>query len=171
MKNSTKLMLLGALAILFGVIVLGNAAMASVAVVALTAGVLLVGGGFQIIGGFSVDSTGGKLLAWLTGALMLLLGWSFLANPLQGVISLAMLILILLAIGGVARLVYAWRLRSTGLFWPMLLSGALSILLAAYILSSPEATMLLLGTLLGVEMLLSGVGLVLFGQFLRRNGS
>jgi uncharacterized membrane protein HdeD (DUF308 family) len=171
MKNSTKLLLLGAVMILLGVIALGNAALASVAVVALTAGMLLIGGGFQIVGGFSLDSTGAKLLAWLTGALMLLLGWSFLANPLQGVISLALLILILLVIGGVARLFYAWRLRSTAYYWPMLASGALSILLAAYILSSPEATMLFLGVLLGVEMLLSGMALVFFGQFLRRNGS
>lgn len=168
MKNSTKLILLGAVTVLFGVIILGNAAMASLAVVTLTGGVLLVGGGFQIVGGFSVDSPGGKLFAWLMGALMLFLGWSFLANPLEGVISLSMLILILLAAGGIMRLIFAWRLRETMFFWPMLLSGALSVVLAFYILSSPEATMLLLGILLGVEMLFSGLGLIFFGMSLRR---
>lgn len=168
MKNSTKLLLLGAVTILFGVIILGNAAMASLAVVTLTGGVLLVGGGFQIVGGFSVGSPGGKLFAWLMGALMVFLGWSFLSNPLEGVISLSMLILILLAAGGVVRLVFAWRLRTSPFFWPMLLSGVLSILLAVYVLSSPAATMLLLGTLLGVEMVLNGLGLVFFALFLRK---
>lgn len=168
MKNSTKLMLLGAVTILFGVIILGNAALASLAVVTLTGGVLLVGGGIQIVAGFSMSSPGGKLFAWLMGALMVFLGWSFLSNPLEGVVSLSMLILILLAAGGVVRIFFAWRARTTSFFWPMLISGVLSVLLAAYVLSIPEATMILLGTLLGVEMLLNGLGAVLFGMFLRR---
>jgi len=168
MKNSTKLILLGVVTVVLGVVALANAAMASLAVATLTGGVLLLGGGIQIVGGFSVDSTGAKLFSWLTGALMVFLGWSFMANPLEGVLSLSMLILVLLATGGILRIVFAWRLRSTSFFWPMLLSGALSVLLAAYVLSSPEATMLLLGTLLGIEMLLNGLGLIFFGQFLRK---
>jgi uncharacterized membrane protein HdeD (DUF308 family) len=168
MKSSTRLILVGVATLVLGVLALGNAAIASLAVVTMTGGVLLVGGGLQIIGGFSVTSPGGKLFAWLTGALMVFLGWSFIANPLDGVLSLSLLILILLAAGGLLRIVFAWRLRATSGFWPMLISGVLSILLAAYVLSSPEATMLLLGVLLGVEMLLNGLGLILFGQFLRK---
>ncbi|MCL4675451.1 MAG: DUF308 domain-containing protein [Pararhodobacter sp.] len=167
MKNSTKLVLLGVVTLVLGVLALGNAAIASLAVVTMTGGVLLVGGGLQIIGGFSVDSPGGKLFAWAMGALMVFLGWSFIANPLDGILSLSLLILILLAAGGVLRIVFAWRLRNASGFWMMLVSGVLSILLAAYVLSNPEATMLLLGTLLGVEMLLNGVGLIFFGRFLR----
>jgi len=169
MKTSTKLMLVGVVTILFGVIILGNAALASLAVVTLTGGILLVGGGIQIVAGFSLGSPGSKLFAWLMGALMVFLGWSFLSNPLEGVVSLSMLILILLAAGGIARIFFAWRARATSFFWPMLVSGALSVLLAAYVLSIPEATMILLGTLLGVEALLSGLSAVLFGMFLRRN--
>jgi uncharacterized membrane protein HdeD (DUF308 family) len=169
MKNSTKLIALGVVIALLGVIVLGNAALASLAMVTLTGGFLLIGGGIQIVGGFSVDGTGGKVFAWLMGALMVFLGWSFVANPLEGIVSLSMLILILLAAGGVLRIVFAWRVRTSPFFWPLLLSGALSVTLALYILSSPEATMLLLGTLLGIEMIFNGFGLLSFGMHLRKN--
>ncbi len=122
----------------------------------------------QIIAGFDADSTGSKIFAIAMGALAAFLGVSFLFNPLEGAVSLAMLITLLLAAGGIARILFARSMKQTQFFWPMLISGALSILLAAYIVVNfSTASVQLLGVLLGVELLFNGVGFIVLGFFLR----
>ncbi len=171
MKDWVKWLLLGLVSVVFGVFVLGNAAMASLAVTTLTGALFVLSGGFQIAGGFAAESTGSKVFSILLGVLMVLLGLSFLFNPFEGTISLALLVLILLAASGITRIVFSWRMRNTAFFWPMLISGALSVLLAAYILANfatvgPQ----LLGILLGVELLLNGAGLIVLSFFIRTLG-
>ncbi|MBI6628666.1 HdeD family acid-resistance protein [Pontibaca salina] len=171
MKDWVKWLLLGLVSVVFSVFVLGNAAFASLAVTTLTGALFVLSGGFQIVGGFAAESTGSKVFSILLGALMVLLGLSFLFNPLEGVISLALLVLILLAASGVIRIVFSWRMRSTAFFWPMLISGALSVLLAAYILANfASVGPQLLGILLGVELLLNGAGLIVLSFFIRTLG-
>lgn len=169
MKESTKWILLGVLTVIFGVIVLGNTVVASVAVTVMAGVMLLIGGGLNVIGGFSVEGMGGKIFAWVIGAVMVLLGWSLLAHPLEGVISLAMAVLILLIIGGLARIFMSFRMSGTAFFWPMLISGALSLVLAWIIWSNaaaePASLFSLLGLLLGIEMLFDGIGLIFMGLF------
>lgn len=171
MSDSTKWMLMGALTVFFGVIVLGNTAVASVAVAVMAGIMLLIGGGLQVVGGFSVESLWGKIFAWVMGVLMLLLGWSLLAHPLQGVISLSMAVLILLIAGGFARIIVSFRMSGTGFFWPMLISGVLSLVLAFVIwqnaAAEPAVLFNLLGLLMGIELLLDGIGLIFLGLFSR----
>lgn len=172
MKEWMKWLVLGVLSLIFGMVVLGNAAVASLAVTSLTGVLLLLSGGFQIAGGFSAESTGSMVLSIAMGALLALLGLSFLFNPLEGMISLALLVLILLAAGGVLRLLFAWRMQDTRFFWPMLVSGVLSILLAAYIwVNFAVAGPQLLGLMLGVELLFNGAGLIILAFFMRTIGN
>lgn len=172
MKDSTKWILMGILVVVLGGVVLGNTAVASVAVAVMAGVMLLIGGGLQVVGGFSVEEMWGKVFAWIMGILMLMLGWSLLAHPLQGVISLTLALLILLVAGGFARILVSFRMSGTGYFWPMLLSGVLSLVLASVIWTNAQAepTVLfnLLGLLLGIEMVLDGFGLIFFGLFARR---
>ncbi|MGR3615273.1 MAG: HdeD family acid-resistance protein [Paracoccaceae bacterium] len=174
MSNSTKWILMGALTVMFGIIVLGNTAVASVAVTVMAGVMLLIGGGLQIVGGFSIDETWGKIFAIVMGVIMVMLGWSLLAHPLQGVISLSLAILILLIAGGIARIFVSFRMSGTGFFWPMILSGVLSLVLAAIIWSNtkedPASLFNLLGLLMGIEMLLDGLGLIFLGLFAKKNG-
>ena len=164
MKSSTKWMLLGILSVVFGIYVLGNSFIASVAVAWMIGMLLLVSGGFQIVGGFSSEGTGAKILGILMGVLIAYLGISFISNPLAGVISLTMLVLVLLMVSGVVRILFAFALPDANYFWWMLISGALSVLLAAYLLANfGTATPVLLGTLMGVEMLFNGFGLISLG--------
>jgi uncharacterized membrane protein HdeD (DUF308 family) len=169
MKESLKWIALGLLTIVFGLVILGNTVVASLAIAAFTGVLLLAGGIFQFVGGFSISGMGSKIFAWIMGALMVFLGWSFMANPLQGMISLSLLILILLAVGGAVRIVFSFRMSGTRFFWPMLISGLLSLVLAAIVWGNPGATVQLLGILLGVEMLFNGIGMVFMGLFARNS--
>ena len=174
MTNPTKWIIMGVLTTIGGIIVIGNAAIASVAVAVLAGFMLLIGGGLQIFGGFSIEETWGKLFAMLMGVLMVFLGWSLLNHPLQGVISLSMAILILLIVGGLARIFVSFRLSGTSFFWPVMLSGALSLVLAAVIWANasaePASLFNLLGLLLGIEMVLDGLGLFFLGLYAKRHG-
>ncbi|MDK3016679.1 HdeD family acid-resistance protein [Pseudodonghicola flavimaris] len=168
MSAWTKWLLLGLLSLVFGVIALGNTVAASLAVTTITGVLFLIAGVAQTVAGLSGMVIGNRLVAVLMGLLMAFLGFSFLSNPLEGAISLAMLVLILLAAGGILRLSFAWMMRQTAYFWPMLLSGALTIILAAYIGTNFAAiSVQLLGLLLGIELLFNGAGLIALALFIR----
>lgn len=168
MKIWVKWLLLGILSVVFGVFVLANPIAASITVTMLAGVMFAISGGFQLFAGFGEDGAMAKLLGIGLGVLMLLLGASLLFRPLEGVISLATLVTILFAANGILRLITSFQMRETPFFWPMLLSGALSVLLAGYIAANFfEIAPALLGMLLGIELLFNGVGLIVLAFFLR----
>jgi len=171
MKQWVIWLALGILSIVFGVVVLGNTVVASMAVTTITGAMLLLSGIFQILGGLTSEGMGRKVLSLAMGALMAFLGLSFLFNPLEGAISLALLIMILLMASGIVRIVFSMQMRGTPFFMPMLVSGALSVLLAAYIwMNFDTASVSILGILLGIELLFNGAGLILLALFIRTVG-
>jgi uncharacterized membrane protein HdeD (DUF308 family) len=60
-------------------------------------------------------------------------------------------------------------MSGTRFFWPTLISGILSLALAAYVwnfaVGEPAVLMRLLGVLLGIEMLFNGFGLIFMALF------
>jgi uncharacterized membrane protein HdeD (DUF308 family) len=168
MKIWVKWLILGILSIVFGFFVLANPLAASVAVTIVAGVMFALSGGFQIFAGLGEDGIMAKILGIGLGVLMLLLGFSLMFRPLEGIISLVMLVTILFAASGIMRLITSFQMRQTPFFWPMLLSGALSILLAGYIVANFfEVAPDLLGILLGIELLFNGMGLLMLAFFLR----
>ncbi|MCV6587390.1 MAG: DUF308 domain-containing protein [Marinibacterium sp.] len=172
MKDWLKWVLLGVLSILFGVFALGAPIIASVAVTLSTGILFLISGGAQIVLGFGATGTGNKIFGVLLGAMMAFLGWSFIAHPLEGTLTLSLVFIILFLISGVTRMVWALQARGSEFFWPMLIMGLLTLVLAVVVLanygSEPTSLLPLLGILMGIELLLNGIGLVSLGLFLRK---
>ncbi|WP_108261157.1 HdeD family acid-resistance protein [Mangrovicoccus ximenensis] len=170
MKTWLKWLLVGAVSVAFGILALSNTVIASVSVTILTAILLSVAGVFQIIAGLTESGMGNKIWNVILGAMLLFLGVSFWTNPLEGTISLALLVTIFIAAGGVLRMVLAWQMRKSQYFWAMLVSGAASILLAALIFADFAAlSVQVLGIFLGIELLFSGFSLIVLAFFLRRH--
>ncbi|CUH46792.1 HdeD family acid-resistance protein [Ruegeria atlantica] len=171
MSDWVKWLLLGLLSIAFGIFVLGAPVVASVAVTVVTGVLLLISGVLQVVGGFTVEGTGNKILSLIMGAVMLFLGWSFLDHPLQGTLTLATVMLILFMAGGIARVILSFQMKGTQFFWPTMISGVLSIVLAGiiwtYVGSDPQVLLSILGIFLGIEMLFNGFGLVFMAFFIR----
>lgn len=171
MQSWMKWGLLGVASMVFGVLALGNAVAASVAVTLVTGLLLTIAGGVQVWLALGAQD-GHRTWSLILGGVTLLLGLSFMVNPLGGTVSLAILVTVLLAAGGIVRLVLSWAMRDTRFFWPMLLSGALTVLLAGYILANFAAVSLaLMGILLGVELLFNGAGLIVLALFVKSQGS
>ena len=168
MKLWVKWLILGLLSVLFGIFVLANPVAASFAVTVVAGTLFVLMGIIQVIAGFGADDRSSKLLGIGLGVLMLVLGASLVFEPLQGIISLATFATLMIGANGVIRLISGFQMRETPLFWPMLISGGLSVLLAGYIIANffniaPQ----LLGVLLGIELLFNGAGLMAFAFFLR----
>ena len=113
MKLWVKWLILGILSIAFGIFVLANPVAASISVTLLAGILFMLSGGIQFVAGFGEEGAWGKFLGIGLGVLMLLLGLSLIWHPLQGVISLTMLVAILFAASGVARLITAFQMRET----------------------------------------------------------
>lgn len=171
MSDWIKWLLLGLLSIAFGIFVLGAPVVASVAVTVVTGVLLLISGVLQVVGGFTVEGVGNKILSLIMGAVMLFLGWSFLDHPLQGTLTLATVMLILFMAGGIARVILSFQMKGTQFFWPTMISGILSIILAgiiwSYVGQEPAALLSILGIFLGIEMLFNGFGLVFMAFFVK----
>ncbi len=171
MSDWIKWLLLGLLSIAFGIFVLGAPVVASVAVTVVTGVLLLISGALQVVGGFTVEGVGNKILSLIMGAVMLFLGWSFLDHPLQGTLTLATVMLILFMAGGIARIILSFQMKGTQFFWPTMISGILSIILAgiiwSYVGQEPAALLSILGIFLGIEMLFNGFGLVFMAFFVK----
>ncbi|WP_121061232.1 HdeD family acid-resistance protein [Chachezhania antarctica] len=168
MSDWLKFLLLGIASVVFGIFALGNTVAASMAVVYVTGALFLVAGVIQIWGGVTTEDMGNRVLTILMGVLAVLLGGSFLYNPLEGAVSLSLLILILMGLSGIVRLVLAWSMRQSPFFWAMLISGALSIVLAGYIWANFGAiSTSLLGILLGIELIFNGAGFIVMALFIR----
>lgn len=168
MRAWLKWLVLGALSIAFGAFVLANPVAGSVAVTLLAGAMFLVAGAFQTVVGLYERGLGPKLLGVGLGVLMSLLGMSLVFHPLQGVVSLALVVTLIIATTGVIRLVLALRMKATPFFWSMLITGALSILLAGYIAANFfDVAPALLGLLVGIEMVFNGLGLIVLAFYLR----
>jgi uncharacterized membrane protein HdeD (DUF308 family) len=164
MKESLKWLLLGILSVVFGIYILGNAYYASKAIASVIGILLLVSGTFQIYTGFTAEGTGSKFFGVVLGILTTYIGVSFLYNPFAGMISLTMLVLVMFAAAGFLRVIFAFNLKGTMFIWPMLITGVVSILLSGYLFSNfASVSTVLLGTLLGIEMIFDGFGLIVLG--------
>ncbi|MDO6456994.1 MULTISPECIES: HdeD family acid-resistance protein [Celeribacter] len=161
---------IGALMFLFGLLALGNAVVTSLAITVMLGSLFAIAGVAQLWAGFSGVVHDNRVFTLIWGLISLLIGVSFIANPLEGTVSLTMLVTGFLLASGVIRLLMAWRMRESRLFWALLLSGAVTVLLGGYILANFAAISLsLLGILFGIELLVDGAGLIGFGLFLRNH--
>ncbi len=89
--------------------------------------------------------------------------------PQSGILSLALLVAVFFIASGVLRILLAWRLKPMDHWLWLLFSGALGLLMALLILLLwPEAAGWVIGILLGIDLLFSGVTLILLALTGRR---
>ena len=170
MKPSTILMVVGALLALGGIIALLNPVAASLAVTTLVGIFFLVGGVVQAWAVFQDEAGIDRVWNGIVALLTIVAGVWLLANPLEGTISLTLILGILFVIMGVARLALASRFQGSPLRWLLLLSGAASILIGILVFTDfASLATSLLGILLGIQLIAEGGGLLAIGAFIRRS--
>ncbi|MFD0982330.1 HdeD family acid-resistance protein [Tropicimonas aquimaris] len=158
MTNRILWIIMALLAIAGGIFALMNPFAASLAATTIAAWMFLIFGVLQVIAGFRVPGAGAKIWTLLMGALAIYLGITILGHPLRGMVTLTMMVGILFLAGGITKIILAFSLEDRRFFWAILLSGVVSVILAVMVFTNfPQSAAVVLGILLGVELLSDGV--------------
>ena len=145
------------LMIVAGVLAIVVPAVAGIAVLAVVAWLLMFSGAAHLVFAWHTRTAGGLIFELLVGILYLFVGVYALLHPVAGLASLTLVIAIYLFMEGVLELTLGVRLRPMlGSNW-LLFDGIVTLILAILIWRSwPSSTEWVIGTLVGISMLLSG---------------
>lgn len=152
MKDSTKLLGLGALSAIGAVLTFTHPFAASLLIEELTGGLFLIVGILGIFATFGLQ--GPKFWSFLTSLLGVIIGISLIAHPLDGLLTLTALLAIVLVIGGVVALLASFSIRGKLGFWMMIIAGALSTALGVMIYADyPQGASTIIGQLTGLDFI------------------
>jgi uncharacterized membrane protein HdeD (DUF308 family) len=117
---------------------------------------------------FHTRNIGGLFWQALIGLLYLIATGCLLVNPLLGVLSLALFVAIFLLLEGIFELaLYVQLRRFRHAFW-LLLDGIGTVILGSVMLTQwPPASPDIIGTLIGISMILSATSRVIFSLAVR----
>jgi membrane protein HdeD len=156
-------LVLGLLAVVAGVVVLGHVAIASLVSVLFIGWLLVVGGVVLVVGGIAGWKDPGRRWDVAAGALLAVLGFVLVTNPGAGLLALTLLAGSLLLVGGIVRIVAAFQPGTPrGL---LLVNGVVTLLLGVLVLGRwPVSALWFLGTVLGVQLVLDGLTVAISGR-------
>jgi uncharacterized membrane protein HdeD (DUF308 family) len=130
---------------------------AGIAVNILVAWLLVFSGAAHLVFGWHTRTTGGMLWELLLGVIYIFIGAYLLFHPVAGLASLTLALAIYLFAEGVLELILSFRIRMPGSRW-LLFDGIITLILSVLIWRTwPSSTEWVIGTLVGISMLFSGI--------------
>ena len=150
--------LLSVLMLVTGILAIASPVAAGIAVNLLVACLLVFSGCVHLVFAWYRRSAGGFLWELLVGILYIVTGVYMLMHPLAGLASLTIVLAVYLLLEAILEFVMGFSLRPLpGSGW-LLLDGAITLILAVMIWRTwPSSTEWVIGTLVGISMLFSGV--------------
>jgi uncharacterized membrane protein HdeD (DUF308 family) len=154
---------LGILLLVAGLLVLGNAVVATILSVLFLGWIAIGSGVVTLVGAFVRRETGVSWSAALGGAVLIVLGVIIVRDPLAGAAALTLLAAALFLVVGVTRLFAGAQVPQARSL--LIVSGILSIILGLVVLFNLTiAVPSLLGLLLGIQIVIEGVTLLVAGR-------
>jgi uncharacterized membrane protein HdeD (DUF308 family) len=154
---------MGILVIIAGIIVLADVVIATAVSVLFIGWMSIIGGVVAIVGAIMRIGKGGFWPVALGGALLLALGLLLVRRPGVGAVTLTLVAGGVFLVGGITRIVAA--VESATDRGMLLFSGVISTVLGLIVFFNVwEASLTLLGILLGIQALTEGITLLLFGR-------
>jgi uncharacterized membrane protein HdeD (DUF308 family) len=153
----------GIVMIILGVVAVAAPAIATVAVDIFVGWLFLLSGTVGLIAMFSVGSASGFLWTLVTALLSLAVGALLIWQPVEGAVSLTLLLTAFFVAEGIFQIASSFTYRGAlpgGWVW-MLASGICDLLLAAVIIFAfPTSSLWALGLVVGVNLITSGAAVV-----------
>jgi uncharacterized membrane protein HdeD (DUF308 family) len=149
---------LSVLMIVAGILAIASPLAAGIAVNVLVAWLLVFSGGAHLVFGWHTRSAGGFLWELLVGILYIFIGVYLLMHPVAGLISLTIALAIYLFLEAILEFVLGFTLRPLpGTGW-LIFDGIVTLILAIMIWRTwPTSAPWIIGTLVGISMLFSGI--------------
>lgn len=160
---------LSVLMIIAGILAIVVPPAAGIAVAILVGWLLVFSGGAHFAFAWRTRSAGGFLWEGLLGILYIAVGAYILLHPVAGLASLTLALAIYLFVEGILEFALSLLLRPMpGSSW-ILLDGIITLILAVMIWRTwPSSTEWVIGTLVGISMLFSGVTRLMLCSAARR---
>ena len=150
----------GVLLIATGVLAIIYPVLSSAAVVVLLGWLLIISGvvqGLSLIGARHVPHFWLQLISVILAVLM---GCLFLRDPAQGLMTIALLLIVFFMIEGISKVVFALTIRPFPNWGWVLASGLVGILLALILWANlPVTALWLIGVLLGINLISVGAAI------------
>ena len=155
--------------IILGIFAIAEPMVAAVAVVLLVGWLLIFGGVAHLVSAFGGGGAGRVIWQVLIGIVYLIGGFYFLTHTLMGVGTLTLLLSGIILAEGVLEIIAYFRTRSSGGSGWMLINGLITLLLGGLIwFHWPSSSVWAIGTLLGVNLLMTGFSRLMLGMAARR---
>jgi uncharacterized membrane protein HdeD (DUF308 family) len=171
-SHSTWFIVYGVVMCLFGVFAIALPGIATLAVSLTVGWLLLLGGAFGLV---AVISSGraapGFWWNLITAVVCVLAGLTLLVRPIAGVITLTIILAAYLMASGVGHIMIAlgYRREIPNAWVWMLITGVIDIVLALIIMSGmPGSAVWVLGLLVGINLLMTGVALIVAALAVRK---
>jgi uncharacterized membrane protein HdeD (DUF308 family) len=112
----------------------------------------------------------GTIVNGLIGVLYGLAGYTLMAHPLRGALTLTFVIAALLLASGMAKLVLAFQFRKLRFATYMVINALGSVLLSTLIfLQWPASSLWVIGTFVGIALMMDGFSLSALGLLAKRS--
>jgi len=158
---------LGILMVLTGAIAMGCNVTTTLITMIVIGWMLLFTGVLELISAFSARNWGGLFLHLLGGALDVVLGYLFLAHPLQGAGVLTLFLAAAFFVGGIVRIGAAVSAQYPGWVWG-LLSGVINVVLGVLLIRQwPYTGLWFIGFCVALEFIFRGWFWMMLGFSLR----
>ncbi|MDX1387127.1 MAG: HdeD family acid-resistance protein [bacterium] len=162
-------MAFGILLILLGTAAIISPFVFSYAIKVIIGWLLLIGGVIQIIHTFQAKGVKGVLLHILGALLYLAAGIYLLAFPLQGLLTLTLLLAIFFIVEGIVKIIWSFQVKGHGPWGWVLFSGLVSLALGVLIYHDlPSSAAWAIGLLLGINMIFLGWSLVMIAAAMKK---
>lgn len=168
-RAATWSIVLSVLMIAAGVLAICIPMVAGVAVTAVVGWLLVLSGFLHLAFAWRAGHAGAVLWEILLGVLYAAVGFYLLAQPVAGMASLTLVLAAYLVAEGVLELALSFQRRpAAGSGW-LLADGIITLVLAVMIWSTwPSSAAWVVGTLVGISMLTSGITRLMLSTAVRR---
>lgn len=164
MRHWKWLCVLGILTITVGVAAIILPRMAAYTIELTIGGLLIIDGVFQLVQTLRLGKMAGLFWRLMNAALSLVVGILLLVFPMEGVLTLALVLGLFFLLGAAFKGLLAYQMRSLGGTGWLAFSAALSAVLGVLVLFLwPQAAPWILSLLVGVNLIFAGWWLFLLG--------
>lgn len=161
----------GCVLVLVGAFAVVSPLIASLAAIGVLGWLLIMAGVLQTIGLIGARATQSFPLHVLSAVLFVLVGVLFLRNPADSLLAVAMLLMVLMMVQGIARIMFALNIRPIDEWQWLLVAGVAEIALAVVLWTNMPVTALwLVGLVLGAGLICEGGAMAWLAWNLRRAG-
>ncbi len=153
----------GVALIVLGILAIAVPLFAGAVVTSLFGVLLLLAGVAHLVYAWSARGAGSHLLMGLVGVVYLLVGIYLILHPARALVTLTLLLAVYFLVEGIVELVVYFRTRAGHHAGWMLWNGLVTLVLAVVILAQwPFSSVWVLGTLVGISLLMSGIARLSF---------